>query len=48
MARVSEENQARKIELLEELKIKVRPKMIVVNRELADMSSLFKDFDGKN
>ena len=34
--------------MFEELKMKVRPKMVVVNRELADMKSIFKDYNDKN
>ena len=34
--------------MFEELKMKVRPKMTVVNRELTDMKSIFKDFSDKN
>ena len=33
--------------MFEELKMKVRPKMVVVNRELADMRSIFKDFKAR-
>jgi hypothetical protein len=33
---------------LEELKIKVRPKIIIVNRGLSDLTSIFKDFNDKN
>ena len=34
--------------MFEELKMKVRPKMVVVNRELANMKSIFKDYNDKN
>ena len=34
--------------MFEELKMKVRPKMVVVNRELGDMASIFRDFSDKN
>ncbi len=34
--------------MFEELKIKIRPKMVVVKRELAETLSIFKDFNNKN
>ena len=36
------------IEMFEELKLKVRPKLVVVNKELADMTSIFRDFNDKH
>ncbi len=48
MKSLEEEKLTRKIDVLEELKIKVRPKIFVVKKELADLSSIFKKFDDKN
>ena len=39
-----EETQARKIAEYEELKMKVRPKLVFVKRELADVEKIFKAF----
>ena len=39
-----EETQANKIEEYEELKIKVRPKLVLVMRELADVEKILKAF----
>ena len=39
-----EEMQARKIEEYEELKMKVKPKLVMVKRELADVEKIFKAF----
>jgi hypothetical protein len=34
--------------MFEELKLKVRPKLLIVNRELAGLSKIIRDFDDKN
>ena len=46
--RVQAEKHARKIEMFEELKMKVKPKMVMINRELAVVTGIFKDFSDKN
>jgi predicted sulfurtransferase len=46
--RVEAEKHVLKIEKFEELKMKIKPKIVVVNKELADISSIFQDFDDKN
>jgi hypothetical protein len=38
------DDQTRMFEAFEELKTKVRPKMVVVKRELADVAKIFRDF----
>ena len=43
-----EETQANKIEEYEELKIKVRPKLVLVMRELADVEKILKAFQNKH
>ena len=45
---IEEEKKARKTEMFQELKIKVKPKMVIVNRELADLKNMFRDFSDKN
>ena len=42
--KLTRESQERRIEAFEELKNRVRPKMVVVKRELADVVKIFKDF----
>jgi hypothetical protein len=42
ISRVSEEKTARKIEIFEELKLKLKPKIVVVKRELAHMTNTLK------
>jgi hypothetical protein len=39
---------AKKVEMFEELKIKIRPKMVVVQRELGEITKIIKDFSEKN
>jgi hypothetical protein len=34
--------------MFEELKIKIRPKIVVVKRELTETLSILKDFNNKN
>ena len=46
--RVQAEKHARKTEMFEELKIKIKPKMVVVNRELAFMTQIFNDFNDEH
>ena len=41
------DDQTRMFEAFEELKTKVRPKMVVVKRELADVAKIFRDFQNK-
>ena len=33
---------------MEELKMKLRPKMVVINRELAEITSILSEFDKNN
>ena len=42
------EKQSGLIEHYEELKIRVRPKIIVASRELADVAKILSAFQGKN
>ena len=43
-----EDKQAGKIEELVELKIKVKPKLVVVKRELENVVEIFKAYQNKN